>query len=1346
MSTNMETYYGGVWTRNDAILLCEACRIGLLPLVRRRLSEEECAAIRPGSVYVWEENSADFVQWIDNKSWIDPRTDFQGFEIFYESNLVQDRSNTQYPGTQDSMDTAASSPSENSASPSDEALSPLSESSEVEIFSIEGLPGDGSPTSRHDVLVKRSFRITTATGQTYHVVAYHNTSLHDGLLWPSADANLEHISPEVGFYPLHTSDGQARQTNNIVFDQEDLTSRGRPLDYLSPFISPSVHLQRPQNQGHYIAPSASSSALVRERTTTDQDVYSFDNIEPHVTVDTNYRPRPRNRRSVINSSRHRLPLHINTGGFHRGSVSEHRNTERQLHTQPEGVRGTASSTIDMSNRMTKRSGESESALATSPVTSDSCQEEDNMSMYSEEETDVELGPAAIDAPISAEGIMCRRIAEALTDDKELVQLYALGLQSLQSDVDRFTRRIKSLLRHLLLEQVAPGNDAQQTTISYLLEERSVLATIAAQISDISIRKELTLGEVWNPLAEYGGSELHLDLSFWTSDQGNREVRIDDLGWLNSGPHYETYKDSVRRFAHNQPQVCEEFQAVLFSGQERSQSPSNKQKATRILAEHKTAATWRDYKWINELFNLNFGPEEIAVLLLADKAESPWIYYDPVVMSETDLVAGFHQQGCAHGMESTMDGISRHENMPQFNPKAVDRLVAEMCGLAGIVPFTTGPPTWNGKAHFTTVSSGIVATVTYGLNLQHSLPRCLDALSRIIILASWLQVNGLIRDKFTFLTQSGKDEVEAVSMPLTLLIDFHAVLNRVTQGTDPVEAVSKVLQTVLTLIFRDLDIDDELNEGYRNNIIDGCALAVQAICVGVAGFSSGHLDEWHPFFMEFGLTEVHFHGAGGPFHRKRRFAMRLTRLSCIGDMLETPVRVFSCYNAKNDHRQHLFASVESLMDLWGPGQMVMDRDSSTEKNICLVEIGDGVIYRQAEGSREAHWKRGSAVEELRDGHPYPRFSREEKLLIGIKGTLATLNTACPIACTLTSGHNLSGLTTTSMLHELGTRPSYWDMRERQLGGQGGNFVFATFNVSWVKNDSETIKKEKLRGDFSTLDLQFLEAPWGVQVSVCTGVAQRVPLREVIADAMNPMVSAWGYRPDEWGELVKVHDIVSKFRSPGFKDWIDGLDLRRRQAVMQIAGYILKRLSYTGFNKNFELVVACPLPQDAFACIHIPCKKQQLWARILKDSEECATFACMTSRCLETDEHKCFGLKDPTWRKGPVLLATAVCQYRLTQRDKWERIGKQTLQNRSTYYMGEPGDEMRFMVRLHDATDRDSPKMLYVWESTIPMTIRQRITVHGLLRDRYLIKLQETRKLKEANAEDVFVQDGIFKLKK
>ncbi|KAJ3086291.1 hypothetical protein HK102_013320 [Quaeritorhiza haematococci] len=66
----METFYGYLSTPHDALLLFEACRLGRLQRIRRRLSESERNAyVRSGAVFVWDEEESGIKRWTDGRHW-----------------------------------------------------------------------------------------------------------------------------------------------------------------------------------------------------------------------------------------------------------------------------------------------------------------------------------------------------------------------------------------------------------------------------------------------------------------------------------------------------------------------------------------------------------------------------------------------------------------------------------------------------------------------------------------------------------------------------------------------------------------------------------------------------------------------------------------------------------------------------------------------------------------------------------------------------------------------------------------------------------------------------------------------------------------------------------------------------------------------------------------------------------------------------------------------------------------------------------------------------------------------------------------------------------------------------
>ncbi|KEQ90012.1 hypothetical protein D6D17_06847 [Aureobasidium pullulans] len=172
----METYYGHVRTPGDAILLFEACRIGLLPRVQRRLSEKERLSIKSGSVFVWDEREAGMRRWTDGKSWSASRV--SGSFLTYRE-MEGKRGGSTF-----------------SAAP------------KVPAAKEHDASDDGPDGYRYkpDGLIKQSFSITTSNGQHLHLISYfaRSTAVSQNLQQPSSDPQLRHIRPEKGMYPEST--------------------------------------------------------------------------------------------------------------------------------------------------------------------------------------------------------------------------------------------------------------------------------------------------------------------------------------------------------------------------------------------------------------------------------------------------------------------------------------------------------------------------------------------------------------------------------------------------------------------------------------------------------------------------------------------------------------------------------------------------------------------------------------------------------------------------------------------------------------------------------------------------------------------------------------------------------------------------------------------------------------------------------------------------------------------------------------------------------------------------------------------------------------------------------------
>ena len=87
-------------------------------------------------------------------------------------------------------------------------------------------------------------------------------------------------------------------------------------------------------------------------------------------------------------------------------------------------------------------------------------------------------------------------------------------------------------------------------------------------------------------------------------------------------------------------------------------------------------------------------------------------------------------------------------------------------------------------------------------------------------------------------------------------------------------------------------------------------------------------------------------------------------------------------------------------------------------------------------------------------------------------------------------------------------------------------------------------------------------------------------------------------------------------------------------------ILEQLKHTGLDRrNTNLVIAWPQEGDTGRGLKIPCKAQTCWAQVIADAEDCATFAYVTPKCLETNHLKCRGSLR-AWQNESKMLVTEI----------------------------------------------------------------------------------------------------------
>jgi hypothetical protein len=130
----------------------------------------------------------------------------------------------------------------------------------------------------------------------------------------------------------------------------------------------------------------------------------------------------------------------------------------------------------------------------------------------------------------------------------------------------------------------------------------------------------------------------------------------------------------------------------------------------------------------------------------------------------------------------------------------------------------------------------------------------------------------------------------------------------------------------------------------------------------------------------------------------------------------------------------------------------------------------------------------------------------------------------------------------------------------------------------------------------------------------------------------------------------------------------------------------------------LSIAWPQEGDVHRCFKVPCEKQSFWARMLTDSEDCATFAYISSKCLESDTLKCSGPR-PVWQNASALLETAVIRHKsIPSATPW------TLEHKKLYFVGDL--ESVFLLKVH-RPDRKSRARLIASPSTMPRALQRRL---------------------------------------
>jgi hypothetical protein len=818
-----------------------------------------------------------------------------------------------------------------------------------------------------------------------------------------------------------------------------------------------------------------------------------------------------------------------------------------------------------------------------------------------------------------------------------------------------------------------------------------------------------------------------------SDDETENVQIEKLPDIESvvtiltkGPSFRAFKLSLQSLVNPPTTITEALNS------------ENIKVLQQLLKKQFEVVAQGKYSWIRELDEIGYTRDELAELLFEQANDAPWIYFEPSIYNLPAVRTGVHLLGCVHQFPSS-DRFSLYQSAttqellsPSGSWRRIIKVVEELCGVAGVTPTTRDREKWDGSIRFGEENS--VATVTCSQPLESvdsdhcaTISRLINSLRRFCQAAGHVQAAGLCCDSFTILWLSTQ---YAQQFPLEPLVEVHRIdFELALQLLSELENLSAIRNTSPVDILRAQKTASQIlppfvqgvtEVSYGDSVKAGlqiCSLATQVICLGFLSYAQAHAGTIRPFFLDTPLKKIRLLGNLTSTDRQAWIEASLNNLTCIGDMIQSQVLAFhlmqpriSSLPCTRGTIYNLCTTAYDLLDTWGPGEFLI---RGTDMMPFAIQIGNGVVYASdLNGNDKYHWSGNVSIEDL----PQMVLDPLSKMIIG---TSVFVNGNCetdPKHCWETSSQ---------FLEPLGPYGTHWELDEKQFGMQAGNYIMVQAIAASHKLPGLTLKQHRLQQDDEML-VPFLDNIWAVQVSFCTRVARRVPLREMIADLLPVFAMALSSHTEAhlWEELLK-EDIINAFRHNTIHALLIKLSSQLHQHVLRMIRRIFKILQHTGLDREGKiLVVAWPHKHELFRCFRVACENENSWAGVLADSEDSATFAYITTRCLETKKIKCSG-PSPTWRSKIHLLETAVV---LQGRDRSSPTT--ALQHNTTYFFQKPDRLFYVKAQRPDTAD-------------VANLITSRMTSPPDIQRRLLVRLTKERKqrarLRERIASDDIAED-------
>ncbi|EPS35817.1 hypothetical protein H072_10787 [Dactylellina haptotyla CBS 200.50] len=741
---------------------------------------------------------------------------------------------------------------------------------------------------------------------------------------------------------------------------------------------------------------------------------------------------------------------------------------------------------------------------------------------------------------------------------------------------------------------------------------------------------------------------------------------------------------------------------------------------RLLTKRFDTVGVGEFEWLIELKEAGYSMGEIANVLLEDANDSPWIYFEPRKFELADKrpSCDFHPSGCVHSseilqLENDTNKVLQLDNQdPRFDSEAIQ----ELCGLAGLIPSSCNIEDKDGNAEFLEENSVAVISYFHTGNADNSALRVLKSnvtiLKRVCTAFSLMQTASLCCNAFTVLLRephfgvTGEGDsplvlnnvefsrIERLIPPLEAFIlthlDFSGAINRESRGLVSLWiTVRHLCMSILGPMNAGIPSTFEKIEIKSNVILHLISLTVQFVTLGFLSYNQAHVGPIQPFFLDTPQHKLVLSGATSitsSNHSIPCISLSLMNLTCLGDMIGQPVLVFSIHSSlddaltcKDENRFDVLSTPYDLLDTWGPGHFIIHKQVGIERATwdilepedrqirmhmaSAIKIRGGLIYYDIHSeSSKFHWSSDANLDSISPVN----FSATDPIQIGAP---VEVNNNCVM------DENECWEKSQCAFENLGVHSDHWKLDESQYGGQAGNYMLLQANWTMHKIPGRTWKQEILEEEPRMLR-RYLNCLCGLQVSFCTGVSRRVPLRVLIADVFLTFLEISGLDPAVRDILMYWYNIPDEFRRDSVQEFLDKLPPDHLEIILVLVQRILLCFKSTGVDsqgKYFSVAWVNSKAEPPIQCLRVPCRERKnSWVHVLADSEDCATFAYISKTCLVTAEAQCQG-STKCWHNTSPLLETEVLQH---NENPSKPLG--ALETTKTYFFQKMDSQLKVVV--------------------------------------------------------------------